>query len=196
MTKNGSGSACVVPSTVTWCSAIASSSALCVRGGARLISSASSTCAKIGPGWNSKRRACASNTDTPTMSEGSRSDVNCTRWKPRPERRRQRMRKRGLAQARQVLDQQVAVGQQRDERQPHFLRLAEHQRVDLGDRAGRAGPAERRRLACSAATGVADMRTSRGMAVKEFRQRSFHQGRVGRSPMADRERASMRFTSG
>lgn len=47
------------------------------------------------------------------------------------QRRRQRMRERGLAQPGQVLDQQMPVGQQRDEGQAHRLRLAEHQRVDL-----------------------------------------------------------------
>ncbi len=43
----------------------------------------------------------------------------------------QRVRQRGLAEARQVLDQQVAVGQQRDEGQPHLVRLAQQQAVDL-----------------------------------------------------------------
>ena len=46
---NGRGSARVSPSIVTWCSCIASSSALCVLAGARLISSPSTTFAKIGP---------------------------------------------------------------------------------------------------------------------------------------------------
>ena len=44
---------------------------------------------------------------------------------------RHRMRQRGLAEAGQVLDQQVAVGEQGDEGKPHLLRLAQHQRVDL-----------------------------------------------------------------
>ena len=41
---------------VTCCSAIASSSAAWVLGIARLISSTSTTFAKIGPGWNSNSR--------------------------------------------------------------------------------------------------------------------------------------------
>ena len=45
----GDGSARVTPSLVTWPSLIASSRADCVRGEARLISSASSTLAKTGP---------------------------------------------------------------------------------------------------------------------------------------------------
>ena len=48
----------VTPSTVTCRSAIASSSADCVFGIARLISSTSTTFAKIGPGRNSKSRVC------------------------------------------------------------------------------------------------------------------------------------------
>ena len=44
---------------------------------------------------------------------------------------RHRMRQRGLAEAGQVLDQQVAIGEQGDEGQPHLLRLAQHQCVDL-----------------------------------------------------------------
>jgi len=38
---------------------------------------------------------------------------------------------RGLAEAGQVLDQQMSTGQQRDEGEPHFRNLAQHQRVDL-----------------------------------------------------------------
>ena len=49
----GRAAACVTPSTVTWRSAIASSSADCVFGIARLISSTSSTLANTGPGRNS-----------------------------------------------------------------------------------------------------------------------------------------------
>ena len=50
ITMNGRGSGCVWPSADTCRSLIDSSSALCVRGVARLISSASTTLAKIGPG--------------------------------------------------------------------------------------------------------------------------------------------------
>lgn len=47
------------------------------------------------------------------------------------QRGRQRMGQRGLAQAGQVLDQQMAIGQQRDEGQAHLARLAKHQSIDL-----------------------------------------------------------------
>ncbi len=56
ITRNGCGSGRVTPSTVTCRSAIASSSADCVFGIARLISSTSRTFAKTGPGRNSKSR--------------------------------------------------------------------------------------------------------------------------------------------
>ena len=59
-TKKGSGRGRVSPSTVTCPSAIASSSALCVRGVARLISSASNTGAKTGPGIHEKRASLGS----------------------------------------------------------------------------------------------------------------------------------------
>jgi hypothetical protein len=68
------------------------------------------------------------------MSAGSRSDVNWTRWKPRP-------RVAASAWARVVLPQ-VAVRQQRHEGQPHLLRLAEDQGVHLRLRAEQ-GLAER-----------------------------------------------------
>ncbi len=47
-----------MPSTVTCSSSITSSSADCVFGEARLISSASTMWWKIGPGWNSKVPWC------------------------------------------------------------------------------------------------------------------------------------------
>src|SRR6266851_1715899 len=64
---------------VTWCSSIASSSAAWVLGVARLISSASSTCANTGPGRNSNSLIFWLKARTPVMSEGSRSGVNWMR---------------------------------------------------------------------------------------------------------------------
>ena len=54
-TRNGRGTGCEAVSTVTWRSAITSSSADWVFGVPRLISSATTTLAKIAPGWNSNR---------------------------------------------------------------------------------------------------------------------------------------------
>jgi hypothetical protein len=63
------------------CSCIASSSADCVLGVARLISSASSRLAKTGPGWKRNWRwpSCSMSTLVPTMSAGIRSGVNWMR---------------------------------------------------------------------------------------------------------------------
>src|SRR5690606_4502720 len=45
---------------------------------------AGGTCVDPGPGWSGRPRAAASYTDTPSTSAGSRSEVNCTRWKDSP----------------------------------------------------------------------------------------------------------------
>ena len=53
-TRNGIGTSNVSPPIDTWCSAMTSSSADCTLAGARLISSASTKLAKIGPSSTSK----------------------------------------------------------------------------------------------------------------------------------------------
>src|SRR5918994_3700407 len=78
---NGGGRGYVSPSIVTWLSCIASSSADCVFGEARLISSTSRTFAKTGPGRNSNSFTRWLKTFTPVTSEGSRSGVNWIREK-------------------------------------------------------------------------------------------------------------------
>ncbi len=78
-TRNGSGSGCAAPSSVTCRSCIASSSADCVFAGARFTSSASTTLPKIGP---RRIRNCpveSSYTEVPTTSLGMRSGVNWIR---------------------------------------------------------------------------------------------------------------------
>ncbi len=87
MTKNGSGKGRVAPSMVTWPSSIASSKALWLFGVARLISSASTSSAKIGPGWKTNCPLSLSNTEVPRISPGSRSEVNWMRWKLSPSTR-------------------------------------------------------------------------------------------------------------
>ena len=84
MTKNGWSNGRVSPSTVTWRSSMASRRALWVLGVARLISSASSTCVKIGPAWNTKELLRRSNTETPKISPGSMSLVHWMRRKANP----------------------------------------------------------------------------------------------------------------
>ena len=80
-TRNGGPSRRVSPSVVTCRSCIASSSAACVFGGARLISSASRRLAKIGPGRNSKSDSRWLKIDEPVTSDGIRSGVNWMREK-------------------------------------------------------------------------------------------------------------------
>ncbi len=82
-TIKGSGSRRVTPAVVTCPSAIASRSADCTLGGARLISSTSTRAWKIGPGWKSKRPVSGRNTCVPVRSAGSRSGVHWMRaWLP------------------------------------------------------------------------------------------------------------------
>ena len=83
-TKKGSGSGWVCPPAVTVRSCIASSSALWVRGVARLISSASSRLVKMGPGAKRKLPVSRSKIWVPVMSPGIRSGVNWTRPKLEP----------------------------------------------------------------------------------------------------------------
>jgi len=76
---NGASSWYVVVSTVTWRSSIDSSNAACVFGEARLISSPTTMLANTAPGLNSNSRFSWLKTDTPVMSDGSRSGVNWIR---------------------------------------------------------------------------------------------------------------------
>ena len=75
------------PCTVTWCSCIASSSADCVFGGVRLISSARTMFENTGPGTKTRLRFPVSGfswmMSVPVMSEGIRSGVNWMRRKSR-----------------------------------------------------------------------------------------------------------------
>ena len=83
ITKNGSSRAYVSVPTVTECSCIASSRADCVLGVARLISSARTIWAKIGPrrNWNSRPCSVSTTMVVPVTSAGMRSGVNWMREK-------------------------------------------------------------------------------------------------------------------
>src|SRR5579864_3300973 len=83
-TRNGSSRRRVSPSTVTCCSAIASSSADWVFGIARLISSTRTTFAKTGPGRNSKSRSFWLKIERPVTSVGCRSGVHWMRLEREP----------------------------------------------------------------------------------------------------------------
>ena len=118
-------------------SSIASSSALCVFGGARLISSASTTELKIGPGW--KRNACAALVEDRHAEHVGGQEVarELDARVLEAERRRERLRERRLADARDVLDQQVAAREQAGEREAQRLVLADDDAGELGRTASR-----------------------------------------------------------
>src|SRR5207302_3275818 len=79
ITMNGRPSVCETPSIVTWSSCMHSSSADCVFGDARLISSTRIRFANTGPGRNSNSFSRWLKTLTPVTSDGNRSGVNCSR---------------------------------------------------------------------------------------------------------------------
>ena len=132
-------------STVTWRSSIASSSADCVFGDGRLISSASTTFANTPPGRNSNSSVPRFHTETPTTSEGRRSGVNWIRCHVPAIDARDRLGQRGLADAGHVLDEEVALGEQAHEREAHLVALALDHPLDVGERSasksGRTGAA-------------------------------------------------------
>ena len=79
ITKKGAASGRATPSTVTWRSCMHSSNADCVRGDARLSSSASTMLANTGPGRKPNSLVRWSNTLTPVTSLGSTSGVSWIR---------------------------------------------------------------------------------------------------------------------
>ena len=109
-----------MPTTVTFCSCIASSIAACVFGGARLISSASTMLAKTGPwtNWNSRRPSAPSwRMSVPVMSIGIRSGVNWMRLNLQRHRLGQLADHQRLGQPGHAHQQGVPAGEQAD-RQP------------------------------------------------------------------------------
>ena len=69
--------------------------------------------------------------ETPVTSLGSRSGVNCRRLDRAVDGPGQRLGQRRLADAGHVLDQQVALGEQGDQRDPDDLRLADQDTFDV-----------------------------------------------------------------
>ena len=80
----------------------------CVRGEARLISSARRTLVKIGPGLKANVPSRGLYTDEPRMSVGRRSGVNWTRLNLGDRRRAPAPWRGGLAHARHVLHEDVS----------------------------------------------------------------------------------------
>ena len=89
-----------------------------------MISSPTTTLAKIAPGRNSKSRTSWLKTLTPVMSLGSRSGVNWIRRTEAVDRAGQGLGQHRLADAGDVLDEQVALGQQGGDRHLHDGGLA------------------------------------------------------------------------
>src|SRR5512133_493921 len=84
ITMNAGESGWVVPSSVTARSCMACTSAACVLGGVRLISSATRTSAKIGPLVSTNPLVWKLNRLVPRTSPGIRSGVNWIRLNPIP----------------------------------------------------------------------------------------------------------------
>ena len=127
-TVNVADSGCPTPSIVTVRSCIASSSAACVFAGARLISSASTRSAKIGPGRNVNSRAPLKSV-TPVMSAGIKSGVNWMRWNLTSSERQHAHQQR-LGGSGDALEQHVTASEQADERLAGRRLLAEDHAVE------------------------------------------------------------------
>ena len=128
---NGRGRGCVWPSTDTCRSLMASSKALCVRGVARLISSANTTLAKIGPGAKTELLR-------PRVVQAAAGDVG----RQEVGRELDAVERAGhaaghglahqcLAHPGHVFQQDVFAGQQGDHAQSHGLTLAQHHAADV-----------------------------------------------------------------
>ena len=116
---------------------MASSSADCVFGGVRLISSASTMLPKIGPGTKVQRRCpvvgSSSMMSVPVMSEGIRSGVNWMRLKHQAERLGNRADHERLRRAGQAGDQAMAADKQRDQNLVEHFLLSDDHLADLGE---------------------------------------------------------------
>ena len=122
-----------MPSTVTWRSCIASSRAACVRGGVRLISSASSTFVKTTPWMN----VCspARITFWPVSSAGRRVGRELDALELRAEHVRRGASEQRLRASGRSLDQHVSAGERRDEQELDRRVLSDDHLRDLGLRA-------------------------------------------------------------
>ena len=109
---------------VTCSSFMASSSADCVLGVARLISSASRKCVNTGPRLNSNCFGVRVVDGDADHVAGQHVGGELDAVEAGIDAARQSLRQRGFADARDVLDQQVAAGQQAGERKAHHFRLS------------------------------------------------------------------------
>ena len=91
---------------------------------------------KIGPSRSTNVFVRMSRMYVPVMSDGRRSGVNWMRRKWQPSVPRERLDERGLRDARDALEQDVAAREQRDEQRLGDRRRADERAADLvGDRA-------------------------------------------------------------
>jgi hypothetical protein len=104
------------PSTVAWCSSIASSSADWVLGGVRLISSASRMSVKIGPGKNLKVWSRAGKDVGADQVRGHQIGRELDALEADFQARGQRAGEERFGQAGHAFEDDMAAGEQRDER--------------------------------------------------------------------------------
>ena len=136
------------PSIVTWLSCIASRSADCVFGDARLISSTSRTFVNTGPGRNSNSFVFWLNTFTPVTSVGQQVRRELEAREGQVERAGERLREHRLPHAREVLDDQVALGEQAEDAELERVARRAHGELEVRDDAldDACGVRGRRRL--------------------------------------------------
>ena len=118
-------------SIVTWRSCIASSSAACVFGGARLISSARRRFAKIGPGRNSNSARALVEDRGARHVGGHQVGRELDAREPERARPGERAREQRLREAGVVLEQHVPVGEQREQDELERVALADDGLLDL-----------------------------------------------------------------
>ena len=142
---NGRASSYVTPSIVTCCSCMHSSSAACVFGEARLISSTSSRFAKTGPGPELELvRALVEDVHAGDVRRQQVGRELHARER-HVERARERLREHRLPHSRKVLEDQVALADEAEDAQAGASRRARARRV-RGCRRSRGSSRPRRRV--------------------------------------------------
>ena len=135
-TRNGRGRRYVVPSTVTWRSCMASSSAACVLAGARFTSSPSTRLPKIGPGRKRNSPLVASKTVAPGDVRRQQVGRELDAGEAEVRDLGQRAGGERLGHAGQVVQQHVAVGDQAEQHQLQHVALAHDGPLQLVEDAG------------------------------------------------------------
>ena len=123
------------PAAVTWYSCIASSSAACVFGGVRLISSARMICAKIGPCTNRSVRVAVLLVEDLGAGDVGRHQVGreLDPLEGEVEDLGERLDEQRLGETRHAGDQAVAAGEERHQHLVDDLVLADDDLAELGE---------------------------------------------------------------